>query len=191
MFSWRWSLALLQVVIAFAAIVYAPYEYRAGPHPIHDDFMMLGYRSVWPPLVLRSCYMVNFPALAAITPLRFTGNWPVRDVVRHRGSLYIHLSVDDCMFLAAVGVLWLCIGNMIDYRNRRTATDPKQPSVSLVIGLLSSLGVGALATFYTTLTDADRPFRQIGVAGLIWTLALFWYFVSHLVSSRTPARQIG
>jgi hypothetical protein len=191
MFSWRWTLALLQIVIAFAAIVYAPYEYRSRPHLI-GDCTLTDFRKVWPPPVLRVCYMLNFPALTAAIPIRLV-SWSGRHLVEYRGPLYISsLSVDDCMFLAAVGVLWFCLGNMIDHRNRRTAAQPKRSRVvSLIIGLLFSSGMIALAIFYTMLTGADQPFREIGAAGLVWALALFWYFVSNLIRiSRTAAGQI-
>jgi hypothetical protein len=175
-------LALLQIVIALAAIVYAPYEYRAGPHPIHDDFMMARRRQLWPPWALRACSTADFPALAAIIPFRFTGGWTVYDVVDYRGHVPVRLSVDDCLFLAAVGLLWYCLGGMIDRRKRDEIVRPEWSRiVGLIIGCLFSEGVLVLAGFYATRTDADRPFREIGFAGLAWAIALTWYFVSNLL----------
>ena len=186
--SWRWRLALVQIVIAFAAIVYAPYEYKAGPHPIHDDFMMVRRRQVWPPLALRACYMINFPALAAIIPFRFTGGWAARKVVDYTGPDNFSLSVDECLFLTAVGVLWYCVAGMIDRRKGGEASGSRWwRAAGRMIGCLFSAWVFALAAYYAALTDTDRPFRQIGVAGLIWATLLSWYFVSNLTrASRTP-----
>src|SRR5690242_4292631 len=104
--SWRWTLAFVQIVFAVAALVYAPYQYRAGPHPIGDDFMLLGYRKVWPPPILRTCYALNFPALTAVVPFRFCGNWSSRGVVRYQGHPSFSFSVEDCMFLTGVFALW-------------------------------------------------------------------------------------
>ncbi len=190
-FSWRWSLALLQVVIAFAAIVYAPYEYRAGPHPTYDDFMLSAYRRLWPPHVLRSCYMVNFPALAAIIPFRFTGAWPAREVIDYTGPENFSLSVDECLFLTAVGALWYCLGSIIDRRKRSSASGSKWSRiVGFTIGCLFSAGVLLLAGFYATLTDADRPFREIGGVGLVWAAVLSWYFVSNLIRASRSLRSV-
>jgi hypothetical protein len=113
---WRWTFAFVQFVFAVAALVYAPYEFRAGPHPIGDDFMMVGYRKVWPPPILRTCYALNFPALTAVVPFRFWGNWSRLNVVRYEGHPSFSFSVEDCMFLTAVFALWYWLGNKLDQR---------------------------------------------------------------------------
>jgi len=46
--SWRWVLPAIQVVLTIAAFVYAPYEYKAAPHPIGDCIGNLRAQ-VWPP----------------------------------------------------------------------------------------------------------------------------------------------
>jgi hypothetical protein len=181
--SWRWTLAILQIMVATAALVYAPYQYKARPHPIGDDFMLLGYRMAWPPPILRTSYALNFPALTVVIPFRFS-SWSRRHVFRYQGPPFVLLSVEDCIFLTAVGALWYWLGSKIDRRKRVTTEAPGSKSlktVSLMIGFLFSAGVTALASFYVMLTDADRPFRQIGLFGLLWGVALLWYFVSNLM----------
>lgn len=192
MFRWRRILPALQVAFALAAFVYAPYQYRAGRHPIGDDYMLLGYRKMWPPLILRTSYALNFPALTAVVPFRFWGSWSSRDVVRYQGPPYFSLSVDDCMFLAGVFALWHWLGSWLDRRKHTSNRVPRSKSARvtlLVIGCLLLMGVGTLASHYIMLTNADRPFRQIGMAGLVWAVTLLWFFVCNLMTAlRTSSR---
>lgn len=194
-FPCRWTFAFVQIVLATAALVYAPYEYRARPHPIGDDFMLLGYRKLWPPPILRTCYALNFPALTAVVPFRFWGSWSRRTIVRYQGSPFVSLSVEDGMFLTSVFALWYWVGSRLDRQGQATNRVPRaKPTriTALTIGCLLSLGVGTLAAYYVMLTDADRPFRQIGLAGLAWGMTLLWHFVWNLTSAlrtsygRTP-----
>jgi len=69
--AWRWALPAIQLAMAFAALIYAPYELAARYHVIGDDFMLLGYRSVYPPPILRFAYAINFPAIAAAYSVQF------------------------------------------------------------------------------------------------------------------------
>jgi len=184
--SYRWTLAFVQIVFATAALVYAPYEYKAGPHPIGDDFMLLGYRKVWPPPVLRTSYALNFPALTAVVPFRFWGNWSRLKVVRYQGPPFFSFSVEDCMFLTGAFALWYWLGSRLDRRRQEANRVLRSKSARitlLTIGCVLSLGVGTLAVFYIMLTDADRPFRQIGIAGLVWGVTLLWYSVHNLTSA--------
>jgi hypothetical protein len=184
--SYRWTLAFVQIVFATAALVYAPYEYKAGPHPIGDDAMLLGHRKVWPPPVLRTSYALNFPALTAVVPFRFWGNWSSREVVSYQGPPFFSLSVEDCMFLTGVFALWYWLGSRLD-RRRQAANRVLRSQLAritlLTIGCLLALGIGTLAVFYIMLTDEDRPFRQIGMAGLVWGVTLLWHSVRNLTSA--------
>lgn len=183
--SWRWTFAVVQIVFAIAALAYAPYEYRAKPHPTHDDFMLMGYRKLWPPPILRTCYALNFPALSAVVPFRFWGNWSSREVVVIKGTL-LSFSVEDCMFLTAIFALWYWLGSRLDRRREpaSVAVRSKWKRVTLLtIGCLLWIGVGTLAAHYLMLTDADRPFRQIGMAGFVWGATLLFYCVRDLTSA--------
>src|ERR1051326_7701385 len=111
-FAWRWFLPALQIALAASALVYAPYQYRARPHPIFDDFMLLGFRKTWPPPVLRISYAANFPAFTAAYSVQFA-SWAQRAVISHQGPQFVYISVQDCIFLASVGVLWYWIGRML------------------------------------------------------------------------------
>ncbi len=181
-----WTFAFFQIVFAVAALVYAPYEYKAGPHPIGDDFMLLGYRKVWPPPILRTCYALNFPALTAVVPFRFWGNWSSREVVRYVGHPFFSFSVEDCMFLTGVFALWYWLGGRLDRKRQAANRVPGSKSARvtlLTIGCLFSMGVGTLAAYYLMLTDADRPLRQIGLAGFAWGVTLLFYCVRDLTSA--------
>src|SRR5438270_2832294 len=184
--SYRWMLACVQIVVATAALVYAPYEYKAGPHPVGDDFMLLAYRQVWPPPVLRTSYALNFPALTAVVPFRFWGGWSSRELILHQGPPFFSFSVENCMFLAGVFTLWYWLGSKLDRRRKATARVLRSRSARItlsMIGCLLSLGIGTLAVFYIMLTDADRPFRQLGMAGLVWGGTLLWHSVRNLTSA--------
>lgn len=192
LFSWPWVLALAQVAIAIAAFVYAPYQYKALPHPIGDDFMLLGYRKAWPPPILRTSYAVNFPAVTASYSVQFA-SWANFEVVRYNRPPYVSWSVQQCIFLLSVGARWYWIGAMLDrlVGRRSNARRSRQLTIiSLTIGCLFAVGVATLARFYTTLTDADRPLRRIGHFGLAWGAVLLCYFILKLVVVlRTPLRK--
>jgi hypothetical protein len=150
--------------------------------------MLLGYRSIFPPPILRMSYAMNFPALAAVVPFRFWGSWSLRNVVSYQRTpfFFFSLSVEDCMFLTAVFALWYWLGSGLDQRKQATNRDLRSKSTRvtlLTIGCLLSAGVGTLASYYVMLTDADRPFRQIGMAGLVWAVTSLWYFVSNLMAA--------
>lgn len=184
MFWWRWTLPVLQIAIAFGAFVYAPYQYKLRPHPIYDDTGLLGWRKTWPPPILRMSYAVNFPAFTAAYSVQFA-SWAPRDVVRYEGPPFVTLSAQNCIFLTSVGALWYWIGRVLDRRTRKLKPTPNPKSMGvlpLTIGFLFSISVGALASFYAMLTDADRPYRQIGFLGLVWAVALLWCFGSNLTA---------
>ena len=180
--SWRWALALVQIAAAAAALVYAPYEWRARPHLI-GDCTGVGFRQSWPPPILRMSYAVNFPALTAAYPVQFA-SWSDNRVF-YRREPFIWLSVQDSVFLLGVGTLWYGLGAMLDRRFGRGSSVRRLKSlevIRLTMGCLLAVGVAELAVSYTMLTDTDRPYRQIGPFGLIWALVLFCYFVWKLVA---------
>jgi hypothetical protein len=192
--SWRWALPFAQLMLATAALLYAPYELRSRYHPVGDDFMLLRYRSVFPPPVLRMSYALNFPALAAVVPFRFWGSWSSREAVLYKGPPFLSLSIDDCMFLSGVFVVWYWLGSWVDRRKHPMSRDLKSKWTRIfrpTIGCLLSVEAGTLASYYVMLTDADRPFREIGMAGLVWAFTLLWYFVGRLISGlRAPSAKI-
>lgn len=178
-------LPVLQLTIALAALVYAPYELRARYHVVGDDFMLLGYRSVFPPPILRFTYAMNFPAVAAAYSVQFA-SWAPREIVHYQGPPIVSLSVQNCVFLASVGVLWYLIGGMLDRRKRAPETAQSSKSSGLVLlalGFLFSVAVDALASFFAMLTNADHPMRQIGFFGLAWAVSLLYYFGSNLIGA--------
>jgi hypothetical protein len=126
---------------------------------------------------------MNFPAVTAAYSVQFA-SWANRDVFRYQGSPFVSLSVQNCIFLVGVGVLWYLIGRMLDRRKRALEKTPSPKSsrlVPLAIGFLFAVGVDALASFFAMLTDADRPMRQIGFFGLAWAVSLLWYFGNNLI----------
>ncbi len=182
--SWRWILPLVQVALAAAALLYAPTQYRNGPHAIGDDSGLVIWGRTYPPPVTRIAYAVSFPAYVATIPVRFMP-WRLTERFHvHREEPLILLDTRDFVFLCAVGVLWYWVGSRLDLFSRRgkVAMRSKTVSTALVaLGFLFSLCVGALAIFCIMLTDADKPFKQIGPFGLIWSVLLLsfcsWKFV--------------
>jgi hypothetical protein len=147
--------------------------------------MLLGYRSVFPPPILRLTYAMDFPAVTAAYSVQFA-SWAAREVVHYQGPPVVSLSVQNCVFLAGVGVLWYWIGEMLDRRKCRTETASSSNSsgpVPFAIGFLFAVGVDALASFFAMHTEADRPMRQIGFFGLVWAVSLLWYFGSNLIAA--------
>jgi hypothetical protein len=190
---WRWSLALLQTALATAALLYAPYQYRAGRHAIGDDAGLVVWRQTYPPAVLRIAYAMNFPALAATYPLRFAGNWAVRPLFRWDDP-FVWISVDDAIFLLGVGALWYWVGAGADriVGWRGSVHSRALRATGATIGLSIAVGIAVLAVKYSLLTDADRPFKQIGVIGVIWSIVLLCYFSWKLVlviRASTPSRR--
>jgi hypothetical protein len=149
---------------------------------------MLGHRKNWPPPTLRVAYAVNFPALAATHFVQFA-SWSDNRVF-YLGDPYVRLSVQDSIFLLSVGALWFGLGGVLDRRlSRRGCVIRSKPLtvIMLTTGCLFAVGVATLAMHDTMLTDADRPYRQIGPFGLIWALGLITYFAGRLVvASKSP-----
>jgi hypothetical protein len=185
--SWRWILPLVQIAFAAAALLYAPTRYRHGPRYIGDDSGLVFYRKHYPPPVTRIAYAVNFPAFAATVPVRFLPWWLTVRVHVTREDPLIWLDAEDFVFVCAVGVLWYWVDARIDlfFRRGRVAKRSKKLSTAVVVlGFLFALGVGTLAMLCTRLTDADRPFKQIGPFGLIWAAMLLSYCSWRLLELR-------
>jgi hypothetical protein len=184
LFRWRFILPVLQIAIAFAAIVYAPYEYKSRPHPVFDDTYLLGWRRTWPPPILRVSYAINFPAhtgTVAVSKIPFDWDTPV---IHRENHPFIWLSVQDCTFLLAVGALWYWLGSIIDRHSVRVASQRSKvlALVKWTIGCFCTLAVAALAILYVSLTNSDLPLREIGFFGLVWAVILAWYFGSNLTT---------
>jgi len=185
-FSWRWALPLQQIALATAALVYAPSEWKARPHLI-GDCTGVGRRATWPPPLLRISYALNFPALTAAYPAQFA-SWSDNRVF-YRREPFIWLSAQDSLFLLAIGALWYWLGAMLDGLRGRRSSVQRSKSMTIArqaIGCVFAVGVVALGTYYSTLSNADRPYRQIGPFGLIWGVTLFCYFVWRLVAILSP-----
>ena len=122
---------------------------------------------------------MSFPALAVTVPLRFAPQWAVPRLSIYRGEPLILLDTEDFAFFAAVGLLWYWIGAKVDRLLRRGQCKqrPRAASAALAAaGLLLAAGVGALAAKYATLTDADKPWEEVGPFGLVWSAMLICYF---------------
>jgi len=94
--------------------------------------------------------------------------------------------VQGCIFLAGTFLLWYWVGSAVDRRQR-----PKFPAslrlVSLTIGFLFAMVVDGFASYFAMHTNADLPMREVGFVGLVWAVALLWYFVSNLTAALRPA----
>lgn len=181
--SWRWILAVVQIAAAFAALVYAPSQWKTRPHLI-GDCTLVGFRQTWPPPILRAAYAVNFPALVASYSVQFA-SWSDIPVLYNREGPFIWVSVQDGIFLVSVGILWYWLGSILDRRLGGYNEIPRSKPlavVALLSGCLFAITAATLATLYATRTDADRPYRQIGPFGLVWSAMLLCYFCWKLIS---------
>lgn len=185
---WRWVLPLVQVALAIAAFIYGPYEYRAGPHPVGDDFMLRAYQQLWPPVVERVSIAINFPAYAAVVPVNFT-HWS-GELRYNYGRLSILFELQDVLFFCGVGVLWYWLGIKLDRRLESEAhvrsPVPKSVAVArMIFGVVFALALGFLA--FELLTSSMRPQMQVGPFGLIWSIALLFHFSRKFVATLRPA----
>ena len=181
---WRWILPLLQVAAAIAALLYAPIQYRSRSHVTEDDAGLRIWRATYPPPVLRVTYSISFPALAATIPFRFLPSWAIPDLEFFREKPLIILTTDDFLFLAAVGVLWYWTGAKADryFLGGQRMERSKAMGMSLAWGgLLVAVGVGVVATKYAMLPDAIKPYKQIGLSGIAWSVVLLVHFCWRLV----------
>ena len=179
--SWRCALPVVQLAAALAALLYAPYQYRARPHAIFDDSGLVAFQRNWPPPVLRILYAVNFPGLAVAIPVRYA-RWSDVPLV-HRQEPFIWLSVEDTVFLIGVVVLWYWLGTMLDRRLGCRGIRQRSKLITIIglmIGCLLSLGLGALAVYFTLLTDVLKPYKQIGPFGVMWSALLLFCFARRL-----------
>jgi hypothetical protein len=180
--SWRWILAVVQIAAAFAALVFAPSQWKAHPHLI-GDCTLVGFRQTWPPPILRVTYAVNFPALVASNAVQYA-SWSDIPVLHRREAPFVWVSVQDGIFLVNVGFLWYWLGSILD-RRLEGHNDIRRSKPLAVVGLTSgclfAITTTALATFYATRTNADRPYRQIGPFGLVWSAMLLCYFCWRLI----------
>jgi hypothetical protein len=127
---------------------------------------------------------MSFPAMAATFPVRFAPWWARARFKVYREEPLIVLDAEDFAFFVAVGVLWYWIGAKVDrLRGRGQSVEhSKAMSVALAAtGFLFAVGVGAVATIYAMLTDADKPLKQVGPFGLVWSVMLLCYFSWRLV----------
>lgn len=180
---WRWVLSALQVVLTIAAFVYAPYEYRANPHPIGD---CIGDQraQVWPPVAERAALAISFPAYAAVVPIGHS-HWS-GELRYTYGRLDIFFDLQDLLFFGGVGLLWYWIGAKLDTRlNKSISPTRSQVSfltlVALSLGVLFAIGVGVLA--FELANSKLRPQIQVAPFGFVWSLILLAYFGSTLVVS--------
>ncbi len=187
-FSWRWILALVQITAAVAAFVYRPTSIA---------------QAVTPSAMTPVCGFGARPGLrrfyGCLTQSIFQ-QWrppiPYNSRVGLVGPYFVASHSSDCQYKTAcfflgVGALWYWLGTALDrLLGRRSNARRSKPltMLGLATGCLFAVGVAALATFYTMATDADRPYRQIGLFGLIWAVVLLCHFVwSLVVVLKTPA----
>ncbi len=175
---WQWFVPLLQLLIAFGAWVYEPYEYRlqATRDGISGDNNVLTYfYQHHPAPVLSVSWGINFPALVLAYPFRKYTN----ELFYYRNS-YTHMSLTPWMvgFFVGVAVLWWWIGWRLDRmlgRNRVTPRSRWTTTAELMCGFL----FGVLSAVYATqIVRQDwqlRPERPIAVGGMVWSLVLLAY----------------
>ena len=102
--------------------------------------MLVGYRKTWPPPILRMSYAMNFPALTASYSLQFA-RWAASAVVRYNRPPFLFLTLQDCMFLLSVGVLWYWLGAKLDASLGRRITTQRSRQITI-----NSLAIGCVVS---------------------------------------------
>ena len=187
--SWRWALTTFQVGLAVVALLYAPTQYRHGRHAIWDDSGLVVWRATYPPPSLRIVYAINFPALVGThfgpPPPRWT-----YFLISTEKPFCIVFDTNDFAFVVAVGLLWTWVGRQVEVfiGIRRNSIRPMPIRRGmLVLGCLFTAGIGFFAAYYTALSDADKPYKQIGPFGLAWFIALAFYLSWRVRLIRRPS----
>jgi hypothetical protein len=176
--NWKWLLPIVQLALALACHVYDPHLYRViAERDGAVDNPEYVFQHV-PALAGRVSQGLNFPALVLNYPIR-----NVDGVIFKHNSDYtlIWISTTDVGFFLGIVLFWFWVGMRLDEglgRRRKRDWPSKARVVGLGCGVLFSLLTGAYAV--QMIGGKWRPFRQIGMFGMVWAVALCAYFVWRL-----------
>ena len=114
------------------------------------------------------CWGLNAPAV----PFQAVGRWLAYTFTWLRGSLLLHLGVDDLFFLGGVAIVWYLVGRILD--GRRTVpprAKTRRLTVFLICPILLLLGIGFASHALHDL--GPRRIRELdppigGVLTLLW-----------------------
>lgn len=175
---WKWFLPIVQLVLATAAFVCGPHEFKAILllNGASGDNNMLEYNGQnFPPPVERISQGINFPALVLGYPLK---TYNANELFFYRNNYtFIAICLSDIGFFAGIVAFWYCVGRKLDQHLGRI---PKStwPRKARIAGLICGLSFGILTGAYALQMIASKwhPERQIGSFGIVWSFALIAYF---------------
>ena len=181
---WKWFLPLAQLLLALAAYVYEPRQFKAilVKDGVMGDNNVLEYSKQHDPApVQRISLGINFPALALDYPLWHNSNqlWSYSD---GPNAIFIEITTRGIGFFIGIAVFWYWVGKKLDEcRGNRTIARSRRTRIAwLSCGLVFGILTGACAAKILVLDWYFLPERQIGFAGIAWSLALIAYFVWQL-----------
>jgi hypothetical protein len=179
----KWFLPIVQLLLALAAYVYGPAQYKA----ILDRSGVMGDNNVMeysaqnsPAPIERLSLGINFPAIALDCPLWRFGN----QIWLYRGGriIFFEITPRGVGFFFGVVVFWYWVGRKFDEcrGNPRIARPSGVRMAWLWGGLAFGIVTGACAVFIYVVDGFFRPERQVAYAGIAWSFALIAYFAWQL-----------
>ena len=177
--SWKWFLPLMQLILASAALVYGPPEYRARlwlDDVLGDNNVLEYFNQHFPAPVVRASYGINFPALVLDYPLMgYT-----KDLFHFSNDFtFINITPRGVGFFVGIAIFWYWVGRKLDQYLGRSPTiiRPRKTRVAgLTCGLVLGILTGAFAIEILIRDWNFRPERQIGAFGIVWSFVLIAYF---------------
>ena len=181
---WKWFLPIVQVLLALAAYVYEPTQYKAimVRSGVVGDNNVLEYSAQNSPAPIeRFSLGINFPAIALDLPLWRLGNqlWLYRNRDRR---IFFEITLRGVGFFFGVAVFWYWVGGKLDEcrGNPRIARPRGVRMAWLWGGLTFGIETGACGVLIYVVDGSSRAERQVAYAGMAWSLALIAYFAWQL-----------
>jgi len=173
----RILLPLMQVLLAIAVMLYAPYEYRIAMQNAHAYGNSEWRAKHSPPPSERIASAINFPAMTLNYPSR---NWG-RTVYQHT---YIILAVHDFTYVVWIAVFWTWLGRQVDQRLARSWMKNYSRCLAVIessLGIILGLLCAAYALSMLVSSDRSAPLAEIAVGGLVWAALLIVLFGGYVV----------
>lgn len=178
---WKYLLPTAQLLFALFCLVYGPHQYRQGVLRDHAWGTSLEYFSQHsPPPIERISIGANFPAFALAYPFR---GFTTKIYSYNSDYTLIWISPSNIAFFVGIAVFWYLVGKRLD---RMQAPGPAQSPLRIA-GPICGLIFGALSGAYAVDILAENwqwhPGRQIGIAGIAWSIALVTYFALRVLNA--------
>jgi hypothetical protein len=186
---WRFVLPAIQLVVAVAAHVYGPHEYRVQARHDRATSNIIYYFQHYPAPTERVSLGVNFPALTLSFPFREASG-----TIYEHNSPYtnVRVSYSDVTFFAAIVLFWQIVGGVLE----RRCFSRVCPRWAQVAGVILGVGFTILVAAHALRLVAEKwqPEREMGAFGLAWAallISLFaWGGARRLGASRAKGRVV-